>query len=80
MMHAKIAVIDGLWTSIGNYNRDNVSLLYNLEVALEVLDPELGGGRHGSAVRERCRALQAALDRHLGEALAHREGRRLVVL
>ena len=42
MMHAKTAVIDGVWTSIGSYNLDNVSLLYNLEVALEVLDAQLG--------------------------------------
>jgi cardiolipin synthase len=59
MMHAKIAVIDGVWTSIGSYNLDNVSLLYNLEVALEVLDAELGGAmdRQFESDAARCRPL-----------------------
>ena len=30
MMHAKTAVIDGAWSTVGSYNLDNVSLLYNL--------------------------------------------------
>lgn len=42
MMHAKTAVIDGRWASIGSYNLDNFSLRYNLEVALEVLDSDFG--------------------------------------
>jgi cardiolipin synthase len=59
MMHAKTAVIDGTWTSIGSYNLDNVSLLYNLEVALEVLDPELGAvmDRQFESDAARCRPL-----------------------
>ena len=42
MMHAKTAVIDGLWASVGSYNLDSRSLSYNLEVMVEVIDPELG--------------------------------------
>ncbi len=38
MMHAKTAVIDGVWTTIGSYNFDNQSLVANLEVALVVID------------------------------------------
>ena len=59
MMHAKTAVIDGVWTSIGSYNLDNVSLLYNLEVALEVLDTQLGAAMEQQFESDaaRCRLL-----------------------
>ena len=42
MMHAKTAVIDGEWSTIGSYNLDSRSLRYNLEVVAEIIDPELG--------------------------------------
>lgn len=42
MMHAKTAVVDGLWSAIGSYNLDNRSLHYNLELIVELIDAELG--------------------------------------
>jgi cardiolipin synthase len=42
MMHAKTAVVDGTWSTIGSYNFDAQSRLNNLEVTLEVLDPLVG--------------------------------------
>lgn len=42
MMHAKIAVIDGAWSTIGSYNLDRRSLLHNLEVALVIADRQIG--------------------------------------
>lgn len=42
MMHAKTAVIDGVWSSIGSYNLDCRSLFYNLEVMVEVVDEDFG--------------------------------------
>lgn len=42
MLHAKIAVIDGVWSVVGSYNFDAQSLLQNLEVVAEVVDPEFG--------------------------------------
>lgn len=42
MMHAKTAVIDGVWTCIGSYNLDSRSFRYNLEVVVEVLDDQIG--------------------------------------
>jgi cardiolipin synthase A/B len=42
MMHAKTAVIDGIWATIGSYNLDARSLRYNLEVTVEILDPAVG--------------------------------------
>jgi len=42
MLHAKIAVIDGVWSVVGTYNLDAQSLLQNLEVVAEVVGPEFG--------------------------------------
>jgi cardiolipin synthase len=42
MMHAKMAVIDGIWSTIGSYNLDRRSLLHNLEVALVIADRKIG--------------------------------------
>lgn len=46
MMHAKTAVIDGVWATIGSYNLDSISLQRNLEVTVETLDRE-----HGAIMR-----------------------------
>ena len=42
MMHAKTAVVDGVWSTIGSYNFDAQSRFNNLELTLEILDPEVG--------------------------------------
>ncbi|MDZ4774584.1 MAG: phospholipase D-like domain-containing protein [Planctomycetota bacterium] len=42
MMHAKLGVIDGVWSTIGSYNLDHRSLVHNLEVGLVVVDPAVG--------------------------------------
>jgi cardiolipin synthase len=42
MLHAKTAVVDGLWSTIGSYNFDAQSRFNNLEVTLEILDPDVG--------------------------------------
>ena len=42
MMHAKMAVIDGVWSTIGSYNLDRRSLLHNLEVGLIIVDRKIG--------------------------------------
>ena len=41
-LHAKTAVVDGLWSTVGSYNLDYRSLLHNLEVNAAVIDGELG--------------------------------------
>ncbi len=42
MMHAKTAVVDGMWSTIGSYNFDAQSRFNNLEVTVEILDPVVG--------------------------------------
>ncbi|MDE2039749.1 MAG: cardiolipin synthase ClsB [Elusimicrobia bacterium] len=39
VLHAKCAVVDGRWATVGTYNMDHRSLLSNLEVNFNVLDP-----------------------------------------
>jgi cardiolipin synthase A/B len=43
MLHAKTAVVDGVWSTIGSYNFDAQSQRNNLELTLEILDPAVGG-------------------------------------
>jgi cardiolipin synthase len=42
ILHAKSAVIDGVWSTTGTFNLDYLSLRSNLEVNLCVLDEEFG--------------------------------------
>jgi cardiolipin synthase len=42
MMHAKTAVVDQTWSTIGSYNFDAQSRFNNLEVCVEILDPAVG--------------------------------------
>jgi cardiolipin synthase A/B len=42
MMHAKTAVVDTMWSTIGSYNFDSQSRFNNLEVTVEILDPAIG--------------------------------------
>ena len=42
MLHAKTAVVDGTWSTIGSYNFDAQSRFNNLEVTLEILDSTVG--------------------------------------
>ena len=42
MLHAKTAVIDHSWTTVGSYNLDHQSLQFNLEVNLTILGQEHG--------------------------------------
>lgn len=42
VLHAKTAVIDGEWCTIGSYNIDARSLLHNLEANIACVDKQLG--------------------------------------
>jgi cardiolipin synthase len=41
MLHAKVMIVDGLWSIVGSTNFDNRSFLFNDEVNMAVLDSEL---------------------------------------
>ena len=40
VLHAKAAVVDGAWSSVGSHNLDHRSLHYNLEMNLNIHDRE----------------------------------------
>jgi cardiolipin synthase len=43
MMHAKVAVVDGLWSTIGSYNLDPLSFFRNRELNVALLGAGTGG-------------------------------------
>ena len=52
MMHAKTAVVDTTWSTIGSYNFDAMSRFNNLEVTVEILDPAIGEALVGNFHRD----------------------------
>ena len=80
VLHAKTAVVDGLWSTIGTFNFDYMSLRMNLEVNVSVLDPRFAAGLEASFLRdfEQCREVSAVdfrfrpLGQRLLEYLAYR--------
>jgi cardiolipin synthase A/B len=44
MLHAKAAVVDSVWATIGSYNLDARSLFHNLEVTLCIVDRAFASG------------------------------------
>ncbi|MGC8867535.1 MAG: phospholipase D-like domain-containing protein, partial [Elusimicrobiales bacterium] len=42
VLHAKSAVVDGVWISLGSHNLDHISLHYNLELNLNIYDEKIG--------------------------------------
>lgn len=61
VLHAKTAVIDGEWCTIGSYNIDTRSLLHNLEANIACVDKHLGAAM--DATFERDIAKSARIDR-----------------
>ena len=52
MLHAKVAVIDQAWATVGSSNLDPFSLLLNRELNVLVLDPGFAGELRASIERE----------------------------
>lgn len=63
-LHAKVAVIDGRWATVGSSNLDPLSLFLNLEANLVVEDQAFAQTLRNSLLRlmrEQCRELQVPL-------------------
>ncbi|HJS72735.1 MAG TPA: phospholipase D-like domain-containing protein, partial [Vicinamibacteria bacterium] len=79
-MHAKTAVVDGIWSVIGSYNLDSVSLFQNHELVIESVSPRFGARMNALFERDRreCERLTLAAwrrrpaRRRLVEWLAYR--------
>ena len=52
MVHAKTAVVDATWSTIGSYNFDAMSRFNNLEVTVEILDHGVGSALATSFARD----------------------------
>jgi cardiolipin synthase len=52
ILHAKSAVIDGRWSTIGTFNLDYLSLRSNLEVNVSIDDEAFGATMEGSFIRD----------------------------
>jgi len=52
VLHAKSAVIDGSWSTIGTFNLDYLSLRSNLEINVSVRDPGFGATMEASFIRD----------------------------
>jgi cardiolipin synthase len=61
-MHAKTAVVDGVWSVVGSYNLDAVSLFQNHEVLIESVDPGFGASMEEQFEQDRrqCRRVSLA--------------------
>ena len=52
VLHAKTAVIDGEWCTVGTYNLDYLSWRTNLEVAIAIEDDDIAGALHRRFLRD----------------------------
>ncbi len=62
MMHAKTAVVDGAWSTIGSYNLDARSLFHNLEVVLTIVDRGFGAGLERQWTEDAARCREVGLE------------------
>jgi cardiolipin synthase len=46
VLHAKLAVVDGVWATVGSFNLDSWSLLHNQELNVVLADPAVGRRVH----------------------------------
>lgn len=81
MVHAKSAVVDGVWSAIGSMNLDNRSFVHNEEVVLLAWDQALGASLEASFRADLGRAREITLprfrERPWRERLRERLGRQL---
>jgi cardiolipin synthase len=52
MMHAKLAVVDGLWSMTGSHNLDPLSFFRNRELSVTLLGRDVGEGFEGMLERD----------------------------
>lgn len=82
MIHAKTAVVDGIWSRVGSSNLNAASLLGNWELDAGVLDAELAAQVQGLFLADLASAVEIRLP---GSAdapgdVGHREAKRLTEL
>lgn len=63
VLHAKVGVIDGVWSAVGSSNLDRRSVAWNDEADAVLLGPEAGAAMEASIARVMARATPASLER-----------------
>jgi cardiolipin synthase len=72
VLHAKTALVDGVWSTIGSTNLDWRSLLHNHELNAVVLGTEFGAQMHAMFERDLAASQQITLEQWRKRPIAHR--------
>jgi cardiolipin synthase A/B len=76
VFHAKTAVIDGAWSTVGSYNLDYRSFRYNLEVSVAIEDARFAAAMEASYEADFAQSREVTLDefrfRSLGSRILER--------
>jgi cardiolipin synthase len=72
MMHAKTAVIDGTWVTVGSYNIDHLSLMHNHELTSILLDRGFGSEVEAMFERDFARSGEVKADAWMKRGWGHR--------
>lgn len=78
MVHAKTAVVDGTWSTVGTANIDRLSLTGNYEVNLEIVDPGLAVALETAFLTDQTNCLELSRDEWEAREL-HRKFTELVL-
>ena len=62
MIHCKLMIVDGIWTSVGSSNLDNRSLRLNDEANLNVLDPGFAAQQRAIFEQDKARSRRVTLE------------------
>ncbi|MFQ5538373.1 MAG: phosphatidylserine/phosphatidylglycerophosphate/cardiolipin synthase family protein [Gemmatimonadota bacterium] len=68
MIHAKTAVVDGLWCRVGSSNMNAASLMGNWELDVGVLDPDLAGQLEGLFLADLASSVEIILPGRMRES------------
>ena len=80
ILHAKTAVIDGTWSSVGSHNLDHRSLQYNLEVNINVLDRGFGDKLCAAFLEDLANSKAVTLEESRGRPFLSKAGSKLLYL
>lgn len=80
ILHAKTAVIDGVWSSVGSHNLDHRSLQYNLEVNINVYDRGFGETMARAFTEDLSNSRQVTLEEAKGRPFLSKAASKLLYL
>lgn len=78
MIHAKTAVVDGRWATVGTANIDRLSMTGNYEINLQVVDPDMAAHMEEIFEADLTNATRVDVDRWLSRSLARQALERLL--